>query len=135
MKNFTRLKMKYNLINKANKKETIDKELTTHKRIVKELEKKLIDKSVNEEKLRKENESFKRQIQFYKDKMKLDMVAKRIKSPVKRKMNSTESLECLDKQFDKKSREETPERDSKVIKVSKGIVNSDNKKAKTVKIR
>ena len=101
------------------------------------MERKLIDKSVNEEKLRKENESYKRQIQFYKDKMKLDLVTKRIKSPVKRKMKSTESLESLDKQCDKKSREETPERDSKAIKVSKGIVNSEKKKigsTKTVKI-
>ena len=55
--------------------------MLNYKKIIKDMEKKLIDKTNNEEKLRKENESFKRQIQFYKEKMKIELYSK--KSPSK----------------------------------------------------
>jgi hypothetical protein len=91
------------------------------------MEKKLIEKSINEERLRKENESFKRQIQFYKEKMKLDIVSKRIKSPVKKNLIGSESNDSMRK-MSKKNNEMTPERESKHIKISKPLNSSDFKK-------
>ena len=51
----------------------LSKELAQNKTLIKSLESKLSEKNQNEEKLKREVASYKRQITFYKDKLKLDL--------------------------------------------------------------
>lgn len=66
------LKVYKNKVEENHKKENGEKDLNYYKNILKFNEKKLAEKTLIEEKLKKENESYKRQINFYKDKLKVD---------------------------------------------------------------
>ncbi len=116
-------KLTYQYLNQVAKKEIYDKEVTNYKRTLKDLERKIIDKSINEEKLKKENESFKRQIQFYKDKLKIELTNKRNKTPLKASIKKLrfqetelEFNEENEKNLERKSIEYTPEKTKDVKK-------------------
>ena len=56
------------------KKDSFDKDINFYKNTIRILEKKIIEKNSLEEKYKKENDSLKRQITYYKDKLKLDII-------------------------------------------------------------
>jgi hypothetical protein len=74
------------------KKETYDKELTKYKNTVKDLERQILNKTNVEAKLKKENESFRRQILFYQEKLKLELLNKKMRQvSVKKKVRFNDS--------------------------------------------
>jgi hypothetical protein len=64
-------------IDEMKKRDVQEKELGYYKTTVRNLEKRVCESRLNEEKLKKENESFKRQVMFFKEKLKLELSAKK----------------------------------------------------------
>jgi hypothetical protein len=68
--------------------------MTKYKNVVKDLEKQVKDRSVKEEKLKKENDSYRRQILFYQEKLKLELANKKLTKSItspKKKVRFTDS--------------------------------------------
>ena len=66
------LKIYKNKVDEVNRKDNAEKDINYYKNSIRILEKKILEKTSAEDKFKKENESFKRQLNFYKDKLKLD---------------------------------------------------------------
>jgi hypothetical protein len=63
-------------IDEMSKRDGQEKEIGYYKATVRNLEKRVFENRLNEDKLKKENESFKRQVMFYKEKLKLELSGK-----------------------------------------------------------
>ena len=114
-------------IDKSNLLE-LNKELIYSKQTVKHLEKKLNEKERNEIKLKKEIESYKRQIVFYKDKIKIDILNNSIRKNIDKSYRSSSV---------RKTRTSTEENNSPqynlkktFLKSSKNFINKKIKEAK-----
>ncbi len=114
-------------IDKSNLQE-LNKELIYSKQTVKHLEKKLNEKERNEIKLKKEIESYKRQIVFYKDKIKIDILNNSIRKNIDKSFRSSSM---------RKTRTSTEENISPkynlkktFLKTSKSFINKKIKEAK-----
>ncbi len=114
-------------IDKSNLQE-LNKELIYSKQTVKHLEKKLNEKERNEIKLKKEIESYKRQIVFYKDKIKIDILNNSIRKNIDKSYRSSSV---------RKTRTSTEENNSPqynlkktFLKSSKSFINKKIKEAK-----
>ena len=114
-------------IDKSNLLE-LNKELIYSKQTVKHLEKKLNEKERNEIKLKKEIESYKRQIVFYKDKIKIDILNNSIRKNIDKSYRSSSV---------RKTRTSTEENNSPqynlkktFLKSSKSFINKKIKEAK-----
>jgi hypothetical protein len=64
-------------LDEISKRENLEKEISYYKNTVRNLEKKVFEGNQIEERLKKENESYRRQIIFYKDKLKLELSGKK----------------------------------------------------------
>jgi hypothetical protein len=67
---------------KSHKKESSEKDIIYYRASVRNLEKRITEFKTSEDKLKKENESYKRQVMFYKDKLKIELSAKKIENNI-----------------------------------------------------
>lgn len=113
------------------KKEANDKEVSYYKSTIRHLEKRISETKINEDKLKKENESFKRQVLFYKDKLKLELSARKnehfgvnaagnMMTPVSRRFNATSRSKEQKVKFSNLNREDKDDNYFSIVALTEG---------------